>query len=116
MRNKLKDKHDLTRDTRGYLITSINDHIIWFTAKVLATKLVRKMRLNQCTVGTITTFELCVAGVQMNWSHYLLNDLLADVESSQEKGTAFHYSWLLILILFVTWLEPSNYQGVDIRV
>ena len=60
--------------------------------------------------------ELCAEGVQMNLLHYLLNELLVDVEESQEKGTTFHYSWLLILISFVAWSEPTNYQGVDIPV
>ena len=64
--NKLKDKYDLSRDTRGFLITSINDHTIWFAAKVLATKLLQKMRSNQCIMGTTTLVELCTEGFQMN--------------------------------------------------
>ena len=52
----------------------------------------------------------------MNWSHYVLNELLQDAKESQEKGNAFHYSWLLILILFVASAKPTNYQGVDIPV
>ena len=64
----------------------------------------------------IAVENLCVAGVQLNWSHYLLNELLAYAEESHEKGSAFHYSWLLILISFVAWEEPTNYQGVDVPV
>ena len=72
------------------------------------------MRPNQCTVGTIAATELCVEGVQINWSQFLLNKLLIDAFKSQEKDNAFHYSWILILISFVTWVEPPNYQWVDL--
>ena len=49
LKNKLKEKYDLTRDTRGFFIASINDHTVWFATKVLASKLVEKMLPNQCT-------------------------------------------------------------------
>ena len=116
MTNKIKHKYDLTRDTKDFFIASINDHTIWFAAKVLDKKLVRKMRTNQCTTRTIVVVELCAASVQLNWSQYLLNELLEDVKKVQAKGSAFHYSWLLILISFVVWAEPTNYQGVDVLV
>jgi hypothetical protein len=29
---------------------------------------------------------------------------------AQEKGTEFHYAWLLILIVLVRWKEPGYYQ------
>ena len=74
------------------------------------------MRPNEYTVGTIVAIGLCVAGVQLNWSQSLLNELLKDVDEVQEKGSAFHYSWLLILISFVAWEEPANYQGVYVLV
>ena len=73
--NKLKEKYDLIRDTKGFAIASINDYTIWFTAKVLSTKLLRKMRQNQCITGMVVASELCAAGVQLNWSQYLLNEL-----------------------------------------
>ena len=77
---KMKDKYDLCRYTRGFLIKSINVHTVRFIAKVLDTKLLKKMWPNQCTVGEITIDELCAKGVQINWSHYLLNELLEDAE------------------------------------
>ena len=46
----------------------------------------------------------------------MLNELLEDVVESQEKGNAFDYSWLIILISFVAWVEPPNYQVVDLLV
>ena len=41
--NRMKDKYELTRHKRGFAIISINDMNIWFTAKVLSNKLLRKM-------------------------------------------------------------------------
>ena len=40
--------------------------------------------------------------------------MLVYAEEEQEKGRTFHYSWLLILILFVACKKPTNYQGVDV--
>ena len=97
-------------------MTSINDYTVWFTVKVLSSKLLQKMKSNQCTAGMIAAEELCAVGVQLNWSQYILNELLADAKEAQDKGSTFHYSWLLILISFVAWEEPTNYQGVDVSV
>ena len=65
MKNKMKDKYDLSRDTRCFLINSIKDHIVQLTAKLLATKFLRKMQPNQCIAGTIAVDELYVEGDQM---------------------------------------------------
>ena len=73
---KLKYKYNLSRDTRGFLTTSINNHIVWFATKVLDTKLVQKMWSKKCTVGMNAAVELYIERVQMNWSHYLLNEFL----------------------------------------
>ena len=72
------------------------------------------MRLNQCTIGTIFAAQQCTMSVQMNWLTYLLNELLEDAADAQEKGNILNYSWLLILISFVAWEEPLDYQGVDV--
>ena len=55
-------------------------------------------------------------GFQLNWLTYLLNEMLVDAKEVQEKVNPFQYSWLLILIYFVAWEEPLNYQGVDVPV
>ena len=77
---KRKEKYDLTRETKGFSIDSINDFTILFAAKFISRKVLQKMRPSLCTAGTIVATELCAAGVQLNWSQYLLNELLADVE------------------------------------
>ena len=53
---------------------------------------------------------LCVEGVQFNLSKFLLNELLRDAASAQDDGTPFHYAWLIILISFSIWSEPTDYQ------
>ena len=55
----MKDKYGLSRDTRGFLVNSINDHTVRFAAKILATKLMKKMKPSQRTKGVIAVVELC---------------------------------------------------------
>ena len=74
--NKLKEKYDLNRDTRGFLISSMNDHIVRFTTKVLDIEFVPNIRPNQCTVGMIVDEKLCASDVQLNSKQYILNELL----------------------------------------
>ena len=52
----------------------------------------------------------------MIWETYLFNELLVDADDAQDTGNPFNYSWLLILISFVAWEEPPEYQGVDVHV
>jgi hypothetical protein len=35
---------------------------------------------------------------------------LIDCEEAQDKGTEFHYVWLLILIALATWRESDDAQ------
>ena len=66
MTTRIKEKYELTRYNKGFLISSINDYIIHFVAKVLAYKILRKMRPTQCTMGTVVLDELYAEGVQIN--------------------------------------------------
>ena len=52
----------------------------------------------------------------MNWSMFLLNQLMKDVILVQEGKRPFTYSWLLILIALVEWMELEQYQGMDVEV
>ena len=101
MITRVKDKYDLTMANKGFLISSINDYTVHFSMKVLACKMLHKMRPNQCTMGAVALVELCAEGVHINWSQLLLNKLLEDTSMSQENDKTFRYSWLLVLILFV---------------
>ena len=50
----------------------------------------------------------------MNWSLFLLNQLLEDALAAQ-TGRPFSYSWLLILITHVSWMEPEDYQPMAVE-
>ena len=76
--------------------------------------LLRNMQPNHCSVGTIPAAKQCVAGIHMNRSTYILNELLGNATNAHKKRNPFTYSWLLILTSFVAWDESPNYQGVDI--
>ena len=52
----------------------------------------------------------------MNWLFLLLSQFMEDAMIVQEGKWKFRYSWLLILIALVTWMELANYQGMDVAV
>ena len=51
----------------------------------------------------------------MNWSLFLLNQFLEDTLVAQIRSP-FSYSWLLILIALVSWMEPKDYQPMTVDV
>ena len=59
-------------------------------------------------MGVVSLAELCAEGVHINWSQFLVNELLQDAATSEEEGRPFHYVWLLILISFVVWSNPPK--------
>ena len=88
--------YGMVRANREFLISSISDPTICFAAKLLSCKMLSTSIPNQCTMGGVALTELCAEGVQINWSQFLLNELLQDANTSQEEGSPFHYAWLLI--------------------
>ena len=44
--SRLKNKYDVIHDKRAYVISTINDHVVQVTTKMLAIKMVRKNRPN----------------------------------------------------------------------
>jgi hypothetical protein len=48
----------------------------------------------------------CAEGIQMNWESYLVNKLEKECRKAQHQDYEFQFSWLLILISFVTWEIP----------
>ena len=50
----------------------------------------------------------------MNWFLILLNQLLEDALAAQ-TGWPFSYSWILILIALVAWMEPKDYQPMTVE-
>jgi hypothetical protein len=107
---KMKDKYDTHRGARGLDISSIKDDIFRFAMYVMACKLLRKCHKDQVPKSAIETTEKCIAGVQMNWVMFLVNQFLMDCREVQDKGKKIHYAWLLILIALVAWREPKDTQ------
>ena len=111
----MKAKYHLLHGGKGFLISSIEDSAVQAATKILCSKVLHKMRSAECTTATVELVEKCAQGVHINWSHFLLKELLDDAQEAQEQPTAkFHFSWLLILIFFAVWTPPPNYQPMDI--
>ena len=57
-------------------------------------------------------------GAPMFWIKYgIYCRYNKDAEQAHEEGKVkLHYSWLLILISFVIWLDPSDYHPLDLPV
>ena len=72
-----------------------------------------KCRLNEVPTLIVSIAANCAEGYRYKWTEYIAREFLADVRDAQEKGRAFHYSWLLVLIALVGWREPTEAQFVD---
>jgi hypothetical protein len=76
--------------------------------QLIAGKLVRKNHPTQVTRFVVDLVGKCVEGMQMNWASYLVNELEKHYHKAPDLGYEFHYSWLIILIAFVTWKMPDR--------
>ena len=56
---QMKEKFVVQRSKRGFVINTINDPTIIFDVKLLTSKLLRKVRLDQCTTREISLTYLC---------------------------------------------------------
>jgi hypothetical protein len=81
---------------------------VYLAFQLIAGKLIRKNRPTQVTGFVVDLTGKCVEGMQMNWASYLVNDLKKYFREAQDHGYAFHFSWLLVLITFVTWQVPEG--------
>ena len=75
---------------------------------MIARKLVRKNRPTHVTGFVVDLVGKCAEGIQMSWVKYLVNQLDLDCREAQDQGYDFHFSWLLILIAFITWELPEG--------
>ena len=48
----------------------------------------------------------------MNWSLFLLNQLFKYAVTAQAGEQNFSYSWLLILISSIAWMEQEDYHSM----
>ena len=99
----------MQHDGCAYCIDSIYEPSVYFGACSLANKIFQKNWPVQCNSGVVESAKKCAEGVKMNRSLFLLNQLLVDVFSAQDKEHSFSYSWLLILIALVAWMEEEDY-------
>jgi hypothetical protein len=51
----------------------------------------------------------------MNLVKYLVNQLELDCREAQYQGYEFHFSWILILIAFITWEMPEGETFLNIE-
>jgi hypothetical protein len=51
----------------------------------------------------------------MNWATFFLNQFLIDCEEAQDKGTKFHYAWLLIPTALSSWRELYDTQFLGVK-
>ena len=111
---QLKERFGLQRDGRAYRIDSINSQMVHIGARISASKVVCGNWPIQCNLRVVTCAQKCAEGVQMNWSLFLLNQLLEDSLVSQ-TWWPFSYNLLLILISLVAWMEPEDYQPMVVE-
>jgi hypothetical protein len=88
---------------RGYKVASIHNGVVCLACHLIVGKLVRKNRPTQVTWFVVDLAGKCVEGMQMNWASYLVNQLEKYCHKDQDQGYEFHFSWLLILIGFISW-------------
>ena len=60
---RMKEKFGVQRSKRGFCICTINNPTIIFAVKLLASRLLRKMRPEQCTMEAIVLVYLCTEGL-----------------------------------------------------
>jgi hypothetical protein len=113
---KIKDTYDdVEKGMRGYKVASIQNGAVCLACPLIAGKLVRKNRPTQVTGFVVDLIGKCVEGLQMNWVKYLVNQLELDCHEAQDRFYEFHFSWLLILIAFISWemMEGATFLDID---
>lgn len=62
----------------------------------------------------ISLVARCTKGVEFNWVRYLCSEFLANWCEAQELSKTFHYAWLLLSIVLVTWELPEDIQFTSV--
>jgi hypothetical protein len=103
----VKEKFGTSRRNRGIVLKDIKNNATRFTNKLMDCKLLRKFHKEEELAGFIVVVMHCMKGVMFSWKPYPMNQFLIDCRDTQDNGTEFHYSWLVILIVLVGWKEPK---------
>jgi hypothetical protein len=88
---------------------------VCLSCQLIIGKLVRKKIPTQVTGFIVDLVGNFVEGLQMNLAKYLMNQLEIDCREAQDQGYEFHFSWLPILIAFVTWGISEGASFLDIE-
>jgi hypothetical protein len=94
---------DVEKGNPGYKVSSIQNGAVHLAFQLIIGKLVRKNRPTQVMGFIVDLARKCVEGMKMNWASYLINHLEKYCHEAQDQGYKFHFSWLLILISFISW-------------
>jgi hypothetical protein len=113
---KIKETYgDVEKGTRGYKVASIQRDVVCLSCQLIIGKIFHKNRPTQVTGFVVEIAGKCAEGLQMNWAKYLVNQLELDCREAQDLGYELHFSWLLILITFITWDMPEGVTFPDIE-
>jgi hypothetical protein len=88
---------------------------VHLTCQLIDGNLVMKNLPTQVTDFVIDLAGKYSEGLQMNWVKYLVNQLELDCREAQDRGYEFHFSYLMILIAFVSWEMPEGATFLDIE-
>jgi hypothetical protein len=113
---KIKEAYgDVVKGTRGYQVASIESGTVHLSCQLITGKLVHKNRPTQVSGFVFDLVGKCAEGLHMNWVKYLVNQLEIDCRESRDQGHEFHFSCLLILIVFVAWELSEGATFPDIN-
>jgi hypothetical protein len=113
---KIKDTYgDVEKGTRCYKVASIHRGTVCLAYQLIVGNLVHKNQPTQVTGFVVDLVGKCAKGLQMNWVKYLTNRLELDCREARYQGYEFHFSWILILITFITWEMPEGATFSDIE-
>ena len=109
-----EDYGNVEKGKWGYKVASIQDGAMRLACQLIVGMLVRKNHPTQVTGFVVYLIGKCVEGMQMNWASYLDNELEKNYREAQDQGYEIHFSWLLVLMAFVTWkmLEGETFLEV----
>ena len=79
-------KYKVERNTRGFIIKSINDPSMQLGTMFLACKLMHKWKVSTVPAYVIQLAGQCGKGVYFNWAQYLCDKFFANVRESQDLG------------------------------
>ena len=106
--DNMKNKYELIKGKMGYDINSIDDQAVFFTAHIVDRNIIRKCHTNEVPASMVYLAAQCTNGVQYNQAGYLCKEFLDDCHEVQEKGTSFHYAWLILIIAMLVWKELKD--------